>query len=417
MTPFKEIISRYSKVEKPILFLIGAEFFLQILNSSFFLLFNFHMDNQGYQDYEISDTIAVRFLMVLILGFPLGILFKHVKIKPFFIISTILTPLSSLLIIYAVYQNNNFLIYSGMIMWGISFAFFQIGALPFLLMYAKKETHSEAISLFFLTWCVAISITGILYNILNNYFPHIFDVGTILYIYSSIAWISVYMILKIDVKEKPKAENAFQFSKLKSEYDWDLILKAIIPTLVIAIGAGFTIPVINLFFLNVHGVDAEEFSVYGSLTYILVAIGMVFMPYIKRNFGYQIAITLFQSLAVLALFFLAITEYFNHWDYALYIAVFFYIIRQPLMNVAGPMTSELTMYYVGKKNQELISALNASIWSGSWLLSMKLFSWLRQLGYKYVSIFLITVVLYIIGILWYAFLIKDYQNRQEKEKH
>jgi len=56
------------------------------------------------------------------------------------------------------------------------------------------------------------------------------------------------------------------------------------------------------------------------------------------------------------------------------IAVFFYMMRQP------------------ERNQEMISALNASIWSGSWFVSMQLFAWMRQMEYRYVTIFLITVV-------------------------
>ena len=53
------------------------------------------------------------------------------------------------------------------------------------------------------------------------------------------------------------------------------------------------------------------------------------------------------------------------------------------MNAASPMTSELTMYYVGRRNQEIMSALTASVWSGSWFVSMKIFSWLRQMDYRY----------------------------------
>ena len=58
-----------------------------------------------------------------------------------------------------------------------------------------------------------------------------------------------------------------------------------------------------------------------------------------------------------------------------------------------------------------MSALNASIWSGSWFVSMKVFGWLRQLEFRYVSIFLITVAFYAVGVAWYAFLIRSYERR------
>ncbi len=411
MSFLKKVFEKYGNIEKHIIYLVWAEFFLQMVNSSFFLLFNYHMARNGYQDYEIANTIAYRFLMVMILGVPLGFMFKRVRIKPFFLASSILVPIISLLVIYGVYHRMDYLINTCMLFWGISFAFFQVAGLPFILLYARKETHSEAISLFFLMWSVAVFLAGIFNYILNNINPEIFDEGTVLAIYSLIGFASVFMILKINVEEKPQSTEPFSFSSLKYEYDWNLIGKAVMPTLIIAIGAGFTIPVINLFFLNVHGVQSDDFSIYGSITYIIVAMGVSVMPYIRRRFGYGVAITLFQSLAILALFLMAITEYFKEWEFAVYFAIFFYIIRQPLMNVAGPMTSELTMYYVGKKNQELISAINSSIWSGSWLFSMAMFSQMRQSGMRYVSIFLITVFLYIIGVLWYVYLIREYTRR------
>jgi hypothetical protein len=235
-----------------------------------------------------------------------------------------------------------------------------------------------------------------------------------LQIVATLAFLGIFFVSRIPNREQ--LSQKVPLRKITRDYDWGTILRAIIPTLIIAIGAGFTIPVISLFFLNVHGVDSGTFSVMGSITYGMVVCVMLFMPYIKRSFGYRIAITLFQSLAVLALFLLATTEYYKDWVYAVPLATFFYILRQPLMNAAGPMTSELIMYYVGKRNQEIISALNASIWSGSWFISMKLFGLMRQLEYRYVTIFLITVAMYAIGVIWYATIIRTYERRQAAER-
>lgn len=409
------ILDRYKQVEKHILYLVAAEFFIQMVNSSFFLLYNYHMEANGYLDYEITKIFSFRFIMVLVLGLPLGFYLKRTIIKPFFLAAAFIVPSMALLSIYGAYYRMDALIKVSMMIWGIGFASIQIAGLPFILMYSKKENQSEAISLFFQMWSVAIFLAGLFNYLLHNWNPEFFDEGMVLSIYSVIGFLAIPMILKIRVKEKPKNTEAFKWRSLYDDYDWKLIIAAVIPTLIIAMGAGFTIPVINLFFSNVHGVESDAFSVYGAMTYGMVAIGMTFMPYIKRTFGYQTAITLFQSLAVLALFLMTITEYFKTWEYAAAMAIFFYIIRQPLMNVAGPMTSELTMYYVGNKNQELIAALNSSIWSGSWLLTMHIFSGLRESGYAYASIFLITVIMYVIGVIWYAGLIRSYNKRELKE--
>jgi len=72
------------------------------------------------------------------------------------------------------------------------------------------------------------------------------------------------------------------------------------------------------------------------------------------------------------------------------------------------------MNYVGKNNQELISALSSSLWSASWFISAKLFEWLRLLDFRYYEIFLITAFLYVLGVILYVFLIKEYENIQKK---
>jgi hypothetical protein len=118
---------------------------------------------------------------------------------------------------------------------------------------------------------------------------------------------------------------------------------------------------------------------------------------------------------VIALALLATTEFYASLGIALVLAVICFLLRQPLMNVAGPMTSELVMSYVGKKNQEMVSALTAAIWSGSWFISSLIFKILRQSEWPYVYIFLITAFLYSIGVIWYYRLILDY-NRREKAK-
>ena len=81
------------------------------------------------------------------------------------------------------------------------------------------------------------------------------------------------------------------------------------------------------------------------------------------------------------------------------------------MNMAAPMTSELTMNYVGKRNQEMLSAIIAAIWSGSWFFSSQIFRWLRSEVLSYAYIFYITAVLYILGIIMYYILVLDYEKR------
>lgn len=409
MQLLRQTLERYRQININVRNAIAAQFFIQSVNTAFFLLLNYYMTAEGYADYQVADVLSYRFLSVFCLAFPLGLYIKGRRLRPFFIAATISLPVLSFVILWAVGQHLDFWLNASAMLWGAAYMLMQITILPFILLNARPGFHSEAIALSFLSFSVTICLVGLSYSLSRQLLPGLVDERFMLEVVAGLSFLGIFFALRVDRRER--ITEKIPLRQIAGDYDWLLILKAVIPTIIIAVGAGFTIPVINLFFYHIHGITADVFSLIGSLTFLLVALVMFFIPYIKRNFGYVIAITGFQSMAVLVLLLLATTEWYRHWEYAAGMAALFYIIRQPLMNAAGPMTSELVMYYVGPRNQEIIAALNASIWSGSWFVSTSLFSWLRRMEFRYVSIFLITVVLYAIGIIWYAWLIRSYQRR------
>jgi uncharacterized membrane protein YgaE (UPF0421/DUF939 family) len=137
---------------------------------------------------------------------------------------------------------------------------------------------------------------------------------------------------------------------------------------------------------------------------LIVAYATLMVPYIKRGLGYKLAIPFTQGVSIMALIGLASTEFFSEHEIAVYIAAFFFISRQPLMSMAQPMTTEVTMAYVGEKNREMVSALTASVWSGSWFISAIVFEEMRKYEFAYSTIFLVTAGFYAIGVLLYYFL-------------
>ena len=405
----RNLLLNYKYLEKHILLLITAEFFIQLINASFMLVLNIHMSKYGYTDPEIADFISYRFLGVLILALPLGLFIKGRKLKPMFYFTGITMPIASLAILFGVYHHINWLLYASLAMWGISFTTLQVSVLPYILRNAKPETHSEAISLNYTTWSLSTIVSGFLMYFLTAINPRLFDENLLLSIFGIAGFISIYFLYKISFKENIEPLNSTRYSL--RDFDWLVIAKALIPTTIIAVGAGLTIPFVNLFFYSVHGMDYHEFSILGSVSAVLVVMAAISIPQIKRKYGYRIAITLFQSVAVVALVLLATTEFISHLSIAVYLAVLFFLIRQPFMNMAGPMTSELVMNYVGKRNREMVSALNSAIWSGSWYISSRIFMNFREMQLSYAVIFYVTAALYAFGVVWYHILITDYNKK------
>ena len=216
-----------------------------------------------------------------------------------------------------------------------------------------------------------------------------------------------------EVAAEPDPEKEIP-KKLNGKTEWKIVLKALLPTLIIATGAGLTIPFISLFFDKVHHVGKGGFSLLSFIASLLVAYFAMLVPKIKEKIGYKIAIPTTQSLAVISLVALATTQYYSHYSIALIIASVCYLLRQPLMNMAGPMTSELVLTYVGRNNREITSALTSAIWSGSWVLSGFMVTILFAYDFSFGNIFLITSLLYAFGVVLYYLLILDYAKKEEQ---
>lgn len=404
----KFIFRPYFHIPRVIIYLIVVDVCLQLINAEFTLQLNFQMLEHGYKDFEISSMIGNRFLSVLLCSLPLALWVKGRKLKPFIVAGSIGSPIVALLLIWAIHIHNSELIRILMTAWGVTFSLVQVLAMPYTLLNGKRETETESIALFF----AAGNFTMIVCGGFNWLLPHLhpfFSVECLLIIFSAIALVGI--IFARMLPENEVLGSKIPLANVHTDYEWTLIVRALMPTFMIAFGAGFTIPIINLFFYHVHDMQAEAFSLMNVFAFILVTFGSFLIPHIKARYGYKFSITFFQAAAIIALFVLGTTEWYRLWHGAIIVAIVAFIVRQPLMNIAAPMTSEFTMKYVGEKNREIISALTAAIWSGSWFASAQIFAILREGNLSYSNIIFITVIFYIVGVAWYYWLIRDYEGK------
>lgn len=412
------LLGAYKNLDRPIRNVIAAEYFQQLVNVTFLNLQPLYMHDEGYSDSQIASAVSWRFLGVLLLALPLGLFIRKRKMEKLFFVSGFGVPFFAIVIITAIHFHQPLLLLVSQLFWGASMTFMQVPVLPFILRYCRTESQTAAIALSYATYSLAGISSAALVSLLNSIDSDIFSERNLLYGMSALGFVSVYFLTLVKVEEPIKVsspeEPAEKERRSLRDYDWNLILAALVPSLVIAVGAGLTIPVINLFFKNVFHQSTSVISSYNLAGAVLVAIAAMFVPYVKMRLGYRLAIPLTQSFAVLALIMMATTEYYSHLSIALWMAVGCYLLRQPLMNMAGPMTSEVAMKYVGPRNRELTSALISSIWSGSWFIGTRwIFAVLKDQGWPFVSIFLITAALYAVGIFLYYLLIVAY-NRREK---
>ncbi|MCC6371482.1 MAG: MFS transporter [Bacteroidia bacterium] len=409
-------IRDYKKIELPIRNSIASEFFIQTVNATFMTVLPLYMQTEGFSKAEIGLFITFRFLGVFILAIPLGNYLKGRSVIKMFYVSNICVPFFGLAIVFAIYLKLKLLVMFFLLLWGASFTFIQIPILPFILRNCHKSTQTAAISLSYSTWSFGGIISSIIIAVLDFINPKIFNEQFVLILFSVVGFGGLFFLARIKNfkeisvdTERDKSEHG-----VKHKTDWPIVIKALIPTLIIATGAGLTIPFISLFFKNVHNLSMGNFSILSSIAAFLVAWCALLVPRIKEKIGYKIAIPTTQSLAVISLVALATTELYSQYSIAIVIASVCYLLRQPLMNMAGPMTSELVLNYVGRRNREITSALISAIWSGSWVLSGLMVTLMFSYNVSFANIFLITSLFYAFGVIMYYLLILDYIKKEEE---
>ena len=416
-----KIFFSYYKLPANILRVIFLEFSLSLIHVAFILILNIYLRKQGFSDPSIASFNSLRFIGALIFAVPLGIYIRGKKLKPYFIFASVIVPLTSIIIVESIHNQSILLIQIGFFLWGIGVMLIRVCSLPFIMRITTPENSTEALSLSASTWALATIISGLIISGLDwiaflkiNHSTFIFDERLILWIITFVGSFSIYQAIRIneDISKLDKKNEEGIFSIRKS-YDWVVIFKAISPLVIIAIGAGLTIPFVNLFFNSVFGLSGSDYSLLGSFTAFLVFIFSLLVPSLRKKYGYWMTIVVVQSIAIVCLVIMALTELYSEIPIAITIAIIAYVFRQPLMHMAHPASNELMMNYVGKKNQELISALSSSLWSASWFLSANIFQWLRLLNYHYYEIFLITALLYVVGVIMFGFLIKEYDQREK----
>lgn len=401
------MLRKYKYVGRTVWYLVSAELLLNLVNSAFFLILNLYLRSLGLKDDVIAEYTSIRLIAVVLLSLPIGIYIRYHAIKPFFYLAGLGLPLLSILFLYTISHEYTFWAKICVFLWGVAYTCIQVASVPFFTRNIPSRYHTEIFSLHFAVSSASAIIAGLLIYGLQQINSNIFNDLTVLYCISGTGFFSLLCVPFIKERKIPTEKLNPSFILFK-DYDWDKIGTALLPGLILAIGAGLTIPFFNLFFNSVFGFNSDGFSVLTTISFVLVLISSLIIPSLKRRYGYFISVILSQAVATFSLFVLASTEWYREHEYALYIAVSAYLVRQPLMNMAAPMTSEWVMNYVGEKNREMVSSLNAGMWSGSWFISAILFGIFRRHDLAYGQIFMITVVMYFVAVyLYHTFMRRD----------
>jgi len=398
---------------------VAGQFLINLTVTSQFLLLNLFLKGKGLSDPAIAALTSQRFIATFFLALPAGLWLRGRPLRRPMILSAALFSLTALIALESMRLDMMTAASACLVAMGFASLVLNIAGLPMALRLAPPEQSSETLSLLFATWAAASMCAGILSSVLQGIGK--FEIGNYHLVFNEYSTLLLLTLAGFGAPffyaripdPRPKKPPARNWLHVHHE-NWPVLLRALLPTLCIATGAGLSIQFLNLFFSSVFNLSSASYSAYGSITNLFVLFAGLMVPEVKRRLGWRGLIIGVQFVAVILLIIMGITELWKATAWALPLAIGCLILRQPLMSMAGPSTSELTMNYVGEKNRELVSACNGAIWSGAWWLAARTFEILRNNHLPYWQVFMVTAVLYLAGTFSYLLIIRVVEKRSNE---
>ncbi|MCX8058976.1 MAG: MFS transporter [Spirochaetes bacterium] len=400
---FKKYNYHFNYFSKNIkLFMLGS-FFLSVGGNIIWLLFNLYLKSLKFNETIIGNILALRSVAAIIIAIPASLIVLKDRIKPILIYSSIL---NSIFFFMLGLFTNIYIISTASFMVGLFSTTYQVATSPFIMRNTTPEERSYVFGLNAALANFSGIIGSIIGGISRDFISVIVKSDVIGYKIAIIfgAFFSVFSIFSFSkiIPKNPTEEETREFSILThiKNIDYIKFAKLILPGFIIGLGAGMTIPFINLYFKNVWKLNDSTIGVFFAMGQLCTFLGMLLSPLIATKIGKVKTIVLTQAFSIPFILVLAYLKF-------LPIVVFAYLIRQTLMNMNTPVSDHFTMEYVKENEQPVINALKMLAWTGSWAISASVGGYIIE-NYSFTTSFLFTTTCYTIAtLLFYIFFGKE----------
>ncbi len=384
------------------LFLLGS-FLLGIGSNMLQLLLNLYLKSLGFGEADIGAVLALRAFGSFAIALPASFIIARADSRYLLSSAAALTAAS--------YAGSALLsgfgpIAGSVLLSGAFSSLYQVAAGPF---FMKNSGTEERVHLFSLNGALGMG-TGVIGSILGGSLKDlVFSIsGDESYAYKAALLLGACFVaaavapfLSIKEQAMPGVKGGGPSASSKpalGAVDLKLYLKLLAPGFFVGMGAGLTIPYLNLYFKNEFALGDSLIGLVFALGQVGTFIGMAAGPGIASRLGKARAIFLMQALSVP---FILVLTYLRF----LPLVTLAFVARQTLMNMSSPIADNFALEQVPPSQQHLMNALKMLNWTGSWMVSARISGSLIALR-GFAPSFLLTAFLYALSSLlfWLFFL-------------
>ncbi len=372
------------------LFLAG-EFLAGIGQGTIWVLRNLYLKELGYHEGFIGQTLSVSVLGMGLVAVPLSFFMDRGPLKGYLIAGAL--ALGAGIAGTALWPSELPVLAWGFVA-GAGTGLLSVGSVPF---YMRHSTPAERPFLFgagtALSPASGLVGTGLVWALAHAWGDRAPGMQKMMLLSAAIAALGAAVFVVIRENRAPERTGD------RLEIDRRTAFRLGLPLAVIGLGAGLTIPFINLYFEKRFGYGAKDVSAVFSVGQVFTFVGFLAAPLLARRFGGVRTVVACQALSIP--FFLAMA-----FTGSPALAVGAFLARHALMNMAGPVNAQFAMEVVPAHHRALTNGLREIAWNGTFLLGTSAGGWIienaRLLGDGYTLTMLCTIALYLAGsaIFW-----------------
>lgn len=371
--------------------LFMASLFLHGVSSAIYSLwFNLHLLALGLPKGLLGLLNAIPSALALAIGLPAGRWMESIGRRRMMAVGGLGMALGTLLVGLGTTPLS---IGMGVVWIGIGYNLFVIPQAPFLMENAPPERRTAlfalASALLFWAGFLGERMGGLLPDGLQRVLP----LGPTPYAgpIRFTAFLDFLSLLPLlGIRERPRAAAAAPPPAPCLSIP---LLSLALPHLLLGIGAGLSLPFLNVYFRERYGIPDEALGALFAAASALTGLGALLAPPLARRWGRIPTVALTQGLSVIALVSMALTEQAG-------LAALAMRLRSMLMNMGAPLYTEFCMAILPPREQGIASSLLNAAWEAGWMLGAAASGFLQDRFGSMAPVFWLTTFFYGISTLY-----------------
>jgi len=320
------------------------------------VIFNLYLLGLGFQEDFIGFLLLLGGITYGLAAFAAGIVCDRIGRRTSFLVGATTAAIFNFI---QVFTSDPVVLLSSSFLGGLLGPLSWVAEAPFMMENSEPEERTHLFSVSFTIFLV-FSMIG---NLLGGNLPRVlggllgvssesalafratlvFSIGFLL-----VALLPYYMIKeRREQRSKERAVSGFSLKNIRSRL---VIGKLVLTAGLIGLGAGFIVPLFNVFFVRKLASTPEQVGLIFALGDVTVAVGTLLAPVVSSKLGKVRAVAFTELISIPFILGIAFSPNLGF-------AAISYLARGSLMNMAGPLRNNFSMEVVLEGERATTSGL------------------------------------------------------------